>query len=82
VYEEIKMNPLGIIISFFVFVLVCVILVLILRWGLAKAGIAIDPTLLNIIYLIVILVLVLMFLNFTGIYDIGTAFHSHSAITR
>jgi hypothetical protein len=71
------MNPIGMLVSLLVFVIVVVIIVLIIKWGLAKAGIALDPMLMNIIYLILFLVLLLAFLNWTGIWvwGSGPGFH-------
>jgi hypothetical protein len=59
-------------ISFLIFVVVVVILFKIARWGLAASGIAVDPQLLNIIYLVLFLILLIVFLNFVGAIDVGS----------
>jgi hypothetical protein len=59
-------------ISFLIFVIVVVILFKIAKWGLRATGVAIDPELMNIIYLILFLLLVVVFLNYVGAIDIGS----------
>jgi hypothetical protein len=65
-------------VSFLIFVIVVVIFVLIIRWGCAKMGIVLDPVLMNIIYLILFLVLLLFFLNWTGIWAWNSGMHLHN----
>ena len=65
----------GFLISFLIFVVVLVIVVLIIKWGAAKMGIAVDPTLMNILYLILFLVLLLVFLNYMGVWGSGPWLH-------
>lgn len=72
------MNPIGMLVSFLIFVIVVVIFVLIIRWGCAKMGIVLDPVLMNIIYLILFLVLLLFFLNWTGIWAWNSGMHLHN----
>ena len=72
------MNPIGMLVSFLIFVIVVVIFVLIIRWGCAKMGITLDPVLMNIIYLILFLVLLLFFLNWTGIWAWNSGMHLHN----
>jgi hypothetical protein len=68
---------IGTVISFLVFVIVVVILYLILQWGMTKLGITIDPALRTIIMLIVFLIMLVMFLNWAGIWTSnGNIFHS------
>ena len=62
---------IGTVISFLIFVICCVILYMILQWGMAKLGITVDPALRTIIMLIVFVILLVMFLNWTGIWTIG-----------
>jgi len=71
-------NPIGMLVSFLIFVIVVVIFVLIIRWGCAKMGIVLDPVLMNIIYLILFLVLLLFFLNWTGIWAWNSGMHLHN----
>jgi len=63
---------IGFLVQFLIFVIVVVIIGLIIRWAVAKLGIAVDPTLMNIVYLILFLILLLMFLSYAGVWS-GTA---------
>lgn len=65
-------------ISFLVFVVVLVIVGLIIQWALARLGWAVDPTLKAIVGLIVFLVLLLVFLNYAGVWGgAATPFWRH-----
>jgi hypothetical protein len=57
---------IGFMVEFVVFVICVVIIVLILQWGMAKLGWALDPTLKMILGLVLFLICLLFFLNMTG----------------
>jgi len=59
---------IGTVISFFVVVFAIVILYMILTWGMKKLSITIEPELRTIIIAIVCLILLVLFLNWVGIW--------------
>jgi len=69
------MDAVSFLISFLVFIIVVAIVIIGVRWLLGVAGIAIPQPLMIILGLICFLVLLLFFLNFTGVYHMGFLHH-------
>ena len=59
------------VITFFVVVFGLVLLYMILTWGMAKMGITLEPAVKNILIGIVCLILLVLFLNWTGYWHPG-----------
>jgi len=62
------MNAVGFLVSFLVFIIIVAIVIIGVRWLLSVAGVAIPQPLLVILGLIFFLIVLLFFLNFTGVY--------------
>lgn len=65
------MNAVGFLVSFLVFIIVIAIVIIGVRWLLSVAGFAIPQPLMIILGLIFFLIVLLFFLNFTGVYHFG-----------
>lgn len=65
------MNAVGFLVSFLVFIIVIAIVIIGVRWLLSVAGVPIPQPLLIILGLIFFLIVLLFFLNFTGVYHFG-----------
>lgn len=65
------MDAVSFLISFLVFIIVVAIVIIGVRWLLGVAGVAIPQPLMIILGLICFLVLLLFFLDFTGVYHLG-----------
>ena len=62
------MDAISFLVSFLVFIVVVAIVIIGIRWLLSLAGVAIPQPLMIILGLIAFLILLLFFLNFTGVY--------------
>ncbi len=65
------MNAVGFLVSFLVFIIVIAIVIIGVKWLLSVAGVPIPQPLLIILGLIFFLIVLLFFLNFTGVYHFG-----------
>jgi len=62
------LSPISGMIEFVVFIVCVAIVIILARWALSLTGLTIPQPLLVVLGLIVFLVMLLFFLNFTGIY--------------
>ena len=69
------MDAISFLISFLVFIIVVAIVIIGARWLLGLAGVTIPQPLMIILGLICFLILLLFFLNFTGVYHMGFLRH-------
>jgi hypothetical protein len=69
------MDAVSFLISFLVFIIVIAIVIIGVRWLLSLAGWVIPQPLMIIAGLIFFLVILMVFLNFTGVYHMGMFRH-------
>jgi hypothetical protein len=65
------MDAISFLVAFLVFIIVVAIVIIGVRWLLSLAGVVIPQPQMIILGLICFLILLLFFLNFTGVYHMG-----------
>lgn len=69
------MDAITFLVSFLVFIIVVAIVIIGIKWLLGVLGVVIPQPLMIILGLLCFLILLLFFLNFTGVYHFGMYHH-------